>query len=181
MPISKPATGIVAVLAAIVIVAIAVLVMREREPEPVVTNYDECVAAGYPVAESYPPQCFTPDGRSFTQDIGNELDMGDKIFVSTPRPNALVSSPMLIEGEARGFWYFEASFPARLYDANGKEIAVMPVMTTHEWMTEEFVPFSVEMDFPEPETATGTLVLERDNPSGLPEYDESLRIPIKFR
>ncbi len=30
-----------------------------------VTSYDECVAAGNPVMESYPTQCRTPDGRIF--------------------------------------------------------------------------------------------------------------------
>ena len=34
-----------------------------------VTNYDECVAAGYPVMESYPMQCRTPDGRTFVSPI----------------------------------------------------------------------------------------------------------------
>jgi hypothetical protein len=30
-----------------------------------ITNFDECVAAGNPVMESYPPQCRTDDGRLF--------------------------------------------------------------------------------------------------------------------
>jgi hypothetical protein len=31
-----------------------------------INSFDDCVAAGYPVAESYPEQCFTDDGKSFT-------------------------------------------------------------------------------------------------------------------
>jgi hypothetical protein len=34
-----------------------------------IDSFDECAAAGYPIAESYPEQCFTPDGRSFTRPI----------------------------------------------------------------------------------------------------------------
>jgi eight-cysteine-cluster-containing protein len=30
-----------------------------------ITSYEECVAAGNPVMESYPTQCRTPDGRTF--------------------------------------------------------------------------------------------------------------------
>lgn len=30
-----------------------------------VNSYEECVAKGYPVMESYPMQCKTPDGRTF--------------------------------------------------------------------------------------------------------------------
>jgi len=31
-----------------------------------VHNYEECVAAGYPVMESYPEQCAVPGGKTFT-------------------------------------------------------------------------------------------------------------------
>lgn len=34
-----------------------------------VTSFEECVAAGYPVMESYPERCATPDGQSFTRDV----------------------------------------------------------------------------------------------------------------
>lgn len=30
-----------------------------------VTNFEECKALGYPVMETYPEQCKTPDGRLF--------------------------------------------------------------------------------------------------------------------
>jgi hypothetical protein len=31
-----------------------------------ITDYQECVAAGFSVLDSYPPRCATPDGRTFT-------------------------------------------------------------------------------------------------------------------
>ena len=34
-----------------------------------INSFEECVEAGYPVAESYPEQCFVPDGPSFTRVI----------------------------------------------------------------------------------------------------------------
>ena len=34
-----------------------------------VTNYEECTEAGGIILETYPAQCQTPDGRSFTQII----------------------------------------------------------------------------------------------------------------
>ncbi|MCA9390332.1 hypothetical protein KC571_02905, partial [candidate division WWE3 bacterium] len=30
-----------------------------------ISTFDECARAGYPILESYPPQCKTPDGRTF--------------------------------------------------------------------------------------------------------------------
>lgn len=32
-----------------------------------INNFNDCAAAGYPIQESYPMVCRTPDGRSFTQ------------------------------------------------------------------------------------------------------------------
>ncbi len=32
-----------------------------------ISSFDECVAAGYPVGESYPRQCWTPDGKHFVE------------------------------------------------------------------------------------------------------------------
>jgi len=34
-----------------------------------VTNFNECVAMGYPVMESFPRQCRTPEGATFTEVI----------------------------------------------------------------------------------------------------------------
>ena len=103
------------------------------------------------------------------------------IHVRTPAPGALVTSPLVIAGEARGFWYFEAEFPARLLDADGREIAVRPVHARGEWMTREFVPFADTLRFDAPTTATGVLMLEKSNPSDLPEHAAALRIPVRFR
>jgi hypothetical protein len=34
-----------------------------------IASFEECAAAGYPVMESYPRQCRTPDDRTFTEEI----------------------------------------------------------------------------------------------------------------
>ncbi len=104
----------------------------------------------------------------------------DIIKVSSPFADDVVVSPLVVTGEARGNWYFEASFPVRLYDANGKELAVTPAQAQGEWMTTEFVPFSATLTFETPVTATGTLVLEKDNPSGMPEFDDKISVPVRF-
>jgi hypothetical protein len=104
----------------------------------------------------------------------------DLIRVSLPRANEVVSSPLLITGEARGNWFFEASFPIRLYDAEGKELGVAVAQAKSDWMTEDFVPFEAKLAFQAPKTANGTLVFEKDNPSGLPENADELRMPVLF-
>lgn len=108
-------------------------------------------------------------------------DHADLIQVSSPKSNAVVKSPLVVKGEARGNWYFEASFPVRLLDADGQELAIAPAQAQGEWMTTDFVPFEVTLNFSKPATTTGTLILQKDNPSGLPEHDDSISIPVKFQ
>ncbi|HEY4509806.1 MAG TPA: Gmad2 immunoglobulin-like domain-containing protein [Candidatus Paceibacterota bacterium] len=145
-----------------------------------VANFEECRTAGYPIMESYPQRCRTPDGKTFAEDIGNELEKADLIRVVSPRPTQTISSPLVLEGEARGVWFFEASFPIKLLDGNGKEIAVAIAQAQGEWMTEEFVPFLATLEFSMPDTEGGTLIFQKDNPSGLPEHADSLVMPIRF-
>ena len=146
-----------------------------------IENFDDCVSAGNPVMESYPRQCNTKDGQHFTEEIGNELSLQDKIILDNPRPNQIITSPLVITGKARGTWFFEASFPVVLTDWDGLIIAQGIATAKSEWMTEDFVPFEATLTFNTPTYKNnGNLILKRDNPSGLPEYDEVLEIPVFF-
>lgn len=102
------------------------------------------------------------------------------VRVHTPLPGAVIESPLRIEGEARGGWYFEASFPVTLLSEDGIVVARHYATADGEWMTRDFVPFSAEVIFSHPGEGDGWLVLERSNPSGLPEHDDELRIPVRF-
>lgn len=152
-------------------------------PMPAVDSFMDCIRAGYPVQESYPPRCQTPDGRYFIGELGNAAAKTDFIRLNYPRPYQSISSPLIIRGEARGTWFFEASFPVTLVDWDGRIIAESFVMAQGEWMTNDFVPFEGTIDFASPATAynNGSLILRKDNPSGLPEYDDALEVPIIFQ
>jgi hypothetical protein len=126
-----------------------------------------------PVTEPTPAPAPTPDPHGPAAKAG-------LITVSNVAPGDKVSSPLIVKGEARGTWYFEASFPVELLDGNGNQLALKPAQAQGDWMTEDFVPFSVTLTFPPPATATGTLMLRRDNPSGLPENEDWLAIPVTF-
>lgn len=105
----------------------------------------------------------------------------DLIVVTRPLNNALVTSPLTVSGRARGTWYFEASFPVRLLDADGNEIAITAAQAQSSWMTPSYVNFTARLTFTRPATDTGTLILEKNNPSGLPQNADSLEIPVRFR
>lgn len=105
------------------------------------------------------------------------------IQVTAPLKNTVITSPLTISGQARGMWYFEASFPVKLLDADGKDVPLNPghMMAAGDWMTENFVPFTGSFTFTAPASDTGTLILMKDNPSGLPENEDSISIPVRFR
>ncbi|MDP3953904.1 MAG: Gmad2 immunoglobulin-like domain-containing protein [bacterium] len=170
----------IGIAVAVIVISWGAIEIATKRPAPSVNTFEECVSAGYPVMESYPRQCKTPDGKTFTEDIGNELEKSNLIMVSNPRPNQIIQSPLVIQGEARGFWFFEADFPVKLLDGKGEIITRGIARTQSDWMTEDFVSFRVELIFSAPLTEKGTLILEKDNPSGLPEHADELRIPIKF-
>lgn len=131
-----------------------------------------------PVESPYP----TPDDGAVNGGSTNENPPVETslVRVDYPRPNESVSNPLTVVGSARGNWFFEASFPIRVLDANGRELGVSPAQAQGDWMTTEFVPFTGTITFAAPTTQTGTLVLEKDNPSGLPENADEVRVPIRF-
>lgn len=145
-----------------------------------VSNFEECIAANYPILESYPRQCITPDNKTFVEIIGNMLEKTDLITLSKPLPNQIIVSPLIVEGMARGAWYFEASFPVKLYDEDNNLIAETVAHAQSNSLTDDFIPFKAEFSFDYLANTRGTLVLENDNPSGLPENADSLTLPIKF-
>jgi hypothetical protein len=169
-------------LTAVILAVIAFVILvpgEEEKPIVNVASYEDCVGVNGTVSESYPSICTTDEGEKFTQDIGNELDKRDLIRIETPRPGQKISSPLHIRGEARGNWYFEASFPVRLIDSEGNTIAESHAESEGEWMTTDFVPFNAVLEF-ETEQKKGTLILEKDNPSGLSHDADQLEIPVNF-
>ncbi len=141
-----------------------------------ITNFTECAAGSNPVRETYPRQCMA-NGQTFTE----EVPMNNNINVTSPTPNEITTSPLTITGEAKGNWYFEAVFPVRLEDENGNVLAQTQAHAQGEWTTVNFVPFTADLTFNPGTTTKGFLVLAKDNPSGLPANDDSIKIPVLFK
>jgi hypothetical protein len=154
----------------IVLVAFVFLwFLIKSEEEPVACTMEAKLCSDGSYVGRIPPECeFAPCPKE------------DLIRVEIPRANEIIFSPLVIKGEARGFWFFEASFPIKLFDENGNLLATAIAQAKSDWMTEDFVPFEAELEFKTPETEKGILVLEKENPSGLPENADELRMPIIF-
>lgn len=103
------------------------------------------------------------------------------ITLDSPTEGQTISSPLTITGNARGPWYFEATFPVILTNWDGLIIAEGYATALDDWMTEEFVPFEATLTFEVPDYGdTGALILRKANASGLPENDDALEIGVMF-
>ena len=103
------------------------------------------------------------------------------VVIDTPQSGDLVSSPLTVKGRARGFWFFEATLPVALKDQSGAALVRQAAQARGEWMTEDYVEFEVVLEFAAPSAEAGELVIEKDNPSGLPANDASFAVPVRFR
>lgn len=109
------------------------------------------------------------------------------VILDEPLPESFVSSPLTVRGKARGTWFFEASFPVILTDWDGRIIAETYAQAQSDWMTTEFVPFEATVTFDTPagpginQPNRGFLILKKDNPSDLPEFDDAREIMVFFK
>lgn len=144
-------------------------------------TFAECIRI-YPVQNTEPRSCINGLGQTFVENTGNAATLAQVIVLASPVPNTAVSSPLGLTGKARGNWYFEGSFPVELRNSSGRVIAEGFAEAQSAWTTPEFVPFKATLTFAAPSFGSaGTLILRKDNPSGLPERDDELVVPIVFR
>lgn len=148
------------------------LILDKKDSEIVKNDTTDVVADQNPIDEN---------NKEDNPDLKDDL-----IIVDIPKNSDKVSSPLKISGKARGYWFFEASFPIFVTDWDGKIIGEGFAQADGDWMTEEFVPFTAEITFNKSEISgqysdRGALILKKDNPSGLPEHDDALEMLIYFK
>ena len=157
-------TFFIALIVALAAFAAGVWYTREYNPAPIVET----------------PDITTP---ATSQETFYYNASAADIVVTEPFPRQAVGNTFMVSGKARGGWYFEANFPYEVWGAEGggsRRLVEGPVQAQGEWMTSEFVPFSFQVTVPNYKGAA-KLVLLRDNPSGLPENDSSIVIPITIQ
>jgi len=121
------------------------------------------------------PNTPTPDTETPTTTPSAPNTPEVDVTLISPQP---ISNGTVIEGRARGNWFFEASFPIELRDNKGTLLSTAVAQADGDWMTTDYVPFRATLHFPPPLSASGTLVFKKDNPSGLPEHDKSIEQSI---
>ncbi|MFA6536254.1 MAG: Gmad2 immunoglobulin-like domain-containing protein [Candidatus Paceibacterota bacterium] len=121
-------------------------------------------------------------GQNWSSDYNshNYLFRTDSVKISEPLPDILLADQIRISGFARGNWFFEASFPIELRDGSDKVVGQTIATAKTDWMTTEFVPFEASLTLPKHLLGRGAIVFKKDNPSGLPEFDDYVTLPVLF-
>ncbi|MEK7133495.1 MAG: Gmad2 immunoglobulin-like domain-containing protein [Patescibacteria group bacterium] len=103
-----------------------------------------------------------------------------RVTVTFPKSGASVGKTFVVAGSAPGNWFFEGSFPVQVRDAENSKIGQGIAQAQGDWMTTDLVTFTTNITVSN-YSGPATLVLLRDNPSGLPENDDALEVSIVIR
>jgi Sporulation and spore germination len=91
-------------------------------------------------------------------------------------PKVTVACPFLIKGRIPGNWFFEGQFPIKVLD-NNQNITTIIATASEDWMTTSPVQFEASYDCQNCKNNLN-LLFEKDNPSGLPQNNDSILVPI---
>jgi hypothetical protein len=120
---------------------------------------------------------------SFSQSEAEMPQSAPVIEIQSPQAGDSVTSPISVSGQARGYWFFEATAPVTVTNWDGLVIGEGYIEADEDWMTEDFVPFSGSIMYtqqPSPYSATGTIIFHKANASGLPENDAAVEITVQL-
>jgi len=90
----SPNRKLVVFFIVLLLVGLGVWKYQQKSTVEQINSFEECAQAGYPILESYPEQCRTPDGKSFTRLIANQQNLQqetiEEIGLSFQYPAGLV-------------------------------------------------------------------------------------------
>lgn len=114
------------------------------------------------------------------------VGIGDKIIITTPAKDAIITNPVTISGRARGTWFFEGSFPVEIYDEKNKLLASgkarsIPESENVKWATNGYFDFKGEIRFDRPSINSGYILFRKDDAAGSPGGEKKLyKLPVGF-
>jgi len=107
--------------------------------------------------------------------------LDQSVVVTSPLQNATVSHTFTVAGQAPNVWFNEAVFPIQVRDANDDVIGAAQGQAQGDWTVQGPVTFTSEVTVDASYEGPATLILLKDNPSGLPQNDDSVTIPITIQ
>lgn len=146
----------------------------------------QCIKAPCPpIRETYSNSCeATKAGATVVAQGACAQTPEEMVKIISPLADQKISSPVMVKGMAFGGWFFEGSFPIQITDAAGTVLGEAPAVTTEDWakaaLAGEKIGFTAKITFKKTTAKQGYIVLKQDNPSGLPENDHEVKIPVNF-
>lgn len=135
------------------------------------------IAGGYFLIFQTPP---TPPVISTPTAISTPSISSNQPTLTSPQPESIITGPLVIRGYVPKNWTFEGQFRMKLLDDKRKLIIQDRVPVEWDAENQKDALYFVESYNYHTTSKSGYLVLENDNPSGLPENHKSTETPIYF-
>lgn len=118
--------------------------------------------------------------RNFEENAaGNDL-----LEIDSPKEKSTVSSPLKVEGKARGIWFIDGGFPVYLKTATSTIIASTTAKATTKKegfaTSTDFVSFGAELEFQKPSVEEAKLILEEPGVSGFSTEPARKEVTLYF-
>jgi hypothetical protein len=127
------------------------------------------------------PMSTTTPSMTATPVASSTEPLSASVTVSAPVPNSTVGKTFAVTGIAPNGWYFEAVFPIQVRDPNDNLIATGQGHAQNDWTVAGPVAFTSSITLIGDYSGPADLILLRDNPSGLPENDDEVTMPIVIK
>lgn len=126
---------------------------------------------------TYLPDISIPRPKTSNSTVPEGVDLK----VTLPLPDTKVTSPITVTGIVPAGWMFEGVFPVVVLDSSEVIIAQGHAEETvrGSWMNGKPTEFEATLTF-KTNSKNGSILLLKENPSGLPENDETFEVPVKF-
>lgn len=132
-----------------------------------------------PAAFTSPAPNLSPSPALDTSPTPPQSTGSEAVVVPQAILTQTLTSPLTIEGQALGSWYFEGQFSVVLTDWDGLIIAQAQAQAQGDWMQEGYVPFTATLTFDPPGISSrGALIFQKANPSGLPQNADAVEYTV---
>ena len=109
-----------------------------------------------------------------------DLDARAPVSINSFEVSSTIQSPAQINGTIIGSWLFEGQTKIELRGFNSDLIAESTISTNQDWMTNEKINFQGKVNFDDPDENGGYLYIQKSNPSGLVNKQETFSVPVRF-
>jgi hypothetical protein len=159
---NRSTTVIIALLIVIIVLLTWLLIVNKAEAPTLQTSAATTTGSRVPTAPAAP----------------SAGALHERIQVSYPKANASVPKQFTVTGKAPGNWFNEAQAPLLVQAEDGSKIGQAQMQAQGDWMTTDLVNFKANVTIDMAYSGPATLVLLKDNESGLPQNDDSFEVPI---